>query len=139
MQFINYLCFIRNFHTTIMKCNVAVKSILISHQNSITKTPLTHFISLRRWGLFYSAYSVNIIIFICTPRISAESHALLLSLIRYIIFTYSYFHDILRLFDVWPNFTFTSSETIRDFYLSTWHIRVAHELPNDWSLRILGN
>ena len=32
----------------LIKCNVAVNSISISHQNSIAKTPFTHFISLRR-------------------------------------------------------------------------------------------
>ena len=31
----------------------------------------------------------------------------------------------LRLFDVLKNFPFTTSETIRDYYLHTWYIRVA--------------
>ena len=35
------------------------------------------------------------------------------------------FHNILRLFDVLPNFSFTISETMRDYYLLTWYIRVA--------------
>ena len=30
---------------------------------------------------------------------------------------YNQFHNILRLFDVLPNFPFTTSETIRDYYL----------------------
>ena len=34
-------------------------------------------------------------------------------------------HNILRLFDVLPNFLFTTSEAVRDFYLETWYIRVA--------------
>ena len=32
----------------LIKCNMAVSSISISHQNSIAKTPFTHSISLRR-------------------------------------------------------------------------------------------
>ena len=35
------------------------------------------------------------------------------------------FHKILRLFDVLPNFHFTTSETMHDYYLYTWYIRVA--------------
>ena len=31
--------------------------------------------------------------------------------------TYNYFHNILRLFDVLTNFTFTKSEAMRDYYL----------------------
>ena len=31
--------------------------------------------------------------------------------------SYSHFHNILRLFDVLPNFPFTTSETMRDYYL----------------------
>ena len=38
--------------------------------------------------------------------------------------SYSQFH-ILRLFDVLPNFPFTTSETMGDYYLYTWFIRVA--------------
>ena len=30
---------------------------------------------------------------------------------------YNYFHNILRLFDVLPNFPSTTSETMRDYYL----------------------
>ena len=30
---------------------------------------------------------------------------------------YNHFHNILRLFDVLPNFPFTTSETMRDYYL----------------------
>ena len=30
---------------------------------------------------------------------------------------YNQFHNILRLFDVLPNFTFTTSETVSDYYL----------------------
>ena len=38
---------------------------------------------------------------------------------------YNHFHNILRLFDVLPNFPFTTSETMRDYYLYTWYTRVA--------------
>ena len=31
--------------------------------------------------------------------------------------TYNHFHNILRLFDVLPNFPFTTSETMGDYYL----------------------
>ena len=41
--------------------------------------------------------------------------------------TACHFH-ILRLFDVLPNFLFTTSETIREYYLQTWYIRVAERL-----------
>ena len=62
----------------LIKCNVAVNSISISHQNSIAITPFTHFISLRRWVLFFLCLLNYIIILTCTPRISVEYHALLL-------------------------------------------------------------
>ena len=35
------------------------------------------------------------------------------------------FHNILRLFDVLSNPHFTTSETIGDYYLYTWYIRIA--------------
>ena len=35
------------------------------------------------------------------------------------------FHNIVRFFDVLPNFSFTTSETRRDYYLQTWYIRVS--------------
>ena len=35
------------------------------------------------------------------------------------------FDNILRLFDILPNFNFTSSEPMRNYYMSTWYIRVA--------------
>ena len=34
-----------------------------------------------------------------------------------IIKVYNQLHNILRLFDVLPNFLFTTSETMRDYYL----------------------
>ena len=39
--------------------------------------------------------------------------------------TYNYFQNILRLFDVLSNFSFTTSEKMRDYYLETWYIKVA--------------
>ena len=36
---------------------------------------------------------------------------------------YNQFHNILRLFDVLPNFPFTASETTGDYYLQTWYIQ----------------
>ena len=38
--------------------------------------------------------------------------------------TYNQFHNILRLLDVLANFHFTTSETMGDYYLETWYIRV---------------
>ena len=38
---------------------------------------------------------------------------------------HNHFHNILRVFDILPNFPFTTSETMGDYYLSTWYIRVA--------------
>ena len=37
---------------------------------------------------------------------------------------YNLFHNILRLFDVLPNFSFTTSETMLDHYFQIWYIRV---------------
>ena len=48
--------------------------------------------------------------------------------------SYIHFH-ILRLFDVLPNFPFTTSETMRDF---TYKHGIC-EMPNDLGPRILGN
>ena len=41
---------------------------------------------------------------------------------------YNHFHNILRLFDVLPNFPFATSETMRNYYLQTWYIRVASRI-----------
>ena len=38
---------------------------------------------------------------------------------------YNQFHNILRLFNVLLNSPFTTSETMGDYYLQTWYIRVA--------------
>ena len=39
------------------------------------------------------------------------------SLAKYIKKSYNQFHNILRLFDVSPNFSFTAGETMGDYYL----------------------
>ena len=49
------------------------------------------------------------------------------------------FHNILRLFDVLPNFLFT---TMQDYFLKTWYIRVALRITEGFktkNLRRLGN
>ena len=51
---------------------------------------------------------------------------------------YNHFHNILRLFGVLKIFPFTTSETMRDYYLQTWHVRVAKRLMT-WDVRKLGN
>ena len=43
----------------------------------------------------------------------------------------NHFHNILRLFDVLPNFLFTTSETMRNYYLPTGYtLEFYLELPN---------
>ena len=54
-------------------------------------------------------------------------------LIRNLLQGYNRFHNILRLFDVLPNFPFTTSETIITYKHGI------YELPNDLGLTILGN
>ena len=39
--------------------------------------------------------------------------------------SHNHFHNILRLFDVLPNFPFTTSEAMCDYYLWTWYIQVS--------------
>ena len=39
--------------------------------------------------------------------------------------THNHFHNILRLFYVLPNFPFTTSETMCDYYLQTWYMKFA--------------
>ena len=52
-------------------------------------------------------------------------------------FYYNHFHNILRLFDVLTNFSFTTSETMRDYYYKHGIYKLPLELPND--LRKVGN
>ena len=40
-------------------------------------------------------------------------------------FADNHFHNISRLFDALPNFSFTTNETMDDYYLQTWYIRIA--------------
>ena len=44
--------------------------------------------------------------------------------IKLLVANYNHFHNISRLF-VLINFPFTTSETMRYYYLETWYIRVA--------------
>ena len=44
------------------------------------------------------------------------------------IFDCNHFHNILRIFDILPNSPFTGSETMRDYYIWTWYLRVASRL-----------
>ena len=41
---------------------------------------------------------------------------------------YDPLHNILRLFDVLPNFPFTASDTMPSYYSLTWYIRVFKRL-----------
>ena len=61
---------------------------------------------------------------------------------KFYLWFYNHFHNTLRLFDVLPNFLYTTSETMRDYYLQTWHIRVASRVAKQLQtedLRKLGN
>ena len=51
---------------------------------------------------------------------------------------YNYVHNILRLFDILPNFLSTTSETERKFSNKRGIYEFSHELPNDVRLRTLG-
>ena len=44
----------------------------------------------------------------------------------------------MRLDDVFPKFAFPTKETMGDYCLETWYIRVASRDPNDLKLKILG-
>ena len=52
---------------------------------------------------------------------------------------YNHFHNILRLFDVLPNFPFTTNETEPNYPYKQGTYKLPHKLPNDLRLRILGN
>ena len=53
------------------------------------------------------------------------------------LLTYNHFH-ILTLFDVLPNFLFTTSETMRDYYLYT-RYELSCKFPNNLGPKILGD
>ena len=58
--------------------------------------------------------------------------------------SYNQLHNTLRLFDILPNFPFTTSETMGDYYLQTWYmqvtLRIAERLkkilstPGNWEI-----
>ena len=52
---------------------------------------------------------------------------------------YIHFHKILRLFYVLPNFNFTASEMMGNYYLKHDIDELLHDFPIDLRLRILGN
>ena len=55
---------------------------------------------------------------------------------------YNHFHNIFRLFDVLPNFSFTTSQTMRNYYLWTCYIRAASRVTEwlkTYDLKKLGN
>ena len=57
------------------------------------------------------------------------------------ILNFNQVHNILRLFDVLPNFSIITSETmcVRLLLINNGVCELPHELPNDLRLRILGN
>ena len=52
--------------------------------------------------------------------------------VKLLFLDYNHFHNILRLFDVLPNISFTASETMGDYYGI---YELLQELPNDLRLR----
>ena len=52
---------------------------------------------------------------------------------------YNQFHNVLRLFDVLPNFPFTTSGTMSVITYKHGIYKLAHELPNELRLMIIGN
>ena len=60
------------------------------------------------------------------------------TLIR-LLYCYNQFHNILRLFDVLPNFPFTTSETMGIITYKHGIYKLPHELRSNLRLRILGN
>ena len=44
-------------------------------------------------------------------------------------------HNILKLFDVLPNFLLTTSETKQDYFYETWYTRLLQELLNYLKLK----
>ena len=95
--------------------------------------------------LRYLEYKKNLHIYLFSFfKISQKLHVFkncghsLLSYTKY----YNLGQTILRLFDVLPNFSFTTSKMMRDYYLQTWYIpvasRVAKQLKS-YDVRKLGN
>ena len=54
-------------------------------------------------------------------------------------FADNHFNIIFSICDVLPNFNFIASETMCNYSLQTWYIRVASWVAEDLRLRILGN
>ena len=59
---------------------------------------------------------------------------LLVFLLRH--YLYNHFHNILKFFDVLPNFVFTTSETMRDYDFKHGVYELPHQLPNHVSLNL---
>ena len=55
-----------------------------------------------------------------------------------LVYSYNHFHNIVRLFDALPNFSFTTSETMGVTFKHGIY-ELPQELPNDLRIRILGN
>ena len=53
--------------------------------------------------------------------------------------SYKHFHNIVRFFDILPNFIFTTSEKMRDYYFQTWHLPDALTVVEQLKFRILKN
>ena len=47
---------------------------------------------------------------------------------RHVLYRYNHFHNVLRHSDILPNFIFTTSVTMPDYYLWAWYIRIASQV-----------
>ena len=45
----------------------------------------------------------------------------------------------MRLFNVLPNFSLTTSETIGNYYLQTWYVEAPQDFSNDLRFRFIEN
>ena len=75
-------------------------------------------------SISYKGRGTNIFVFLIKGLLSLHKNVCIVELLG----NYNNFHNILRRFDVLPNFPFTASEKMCDYYLYTWYIRVASQV-----------
>ena len=101
-KFNNFLCFQVEFLKVLVFSRFSFENIIFSRFNFEN---IIFFPGSVLKILFFSRFSFQNIIFFLD------------SVFENIIFFHNQAHNILRLFDVLPNFPFTTSETMGDFYL----------------------
>ena len=77
-----------------------------------------------RWELKNSSLLGNVAKLYISPS-EVVIYSILIFWVRTFDSDCNQFCNSLRLFDVWPNFPFTTSETMGDCYLQTWYVLVA--------------